>query len=173
MHDDRRRCLSSLMNETCRRVKGCDELLVISEVWHALFHAGQILHEFWARVCSVLFNVITNMTSFWEHIGTERLWVTGEEMGCLTDSQWAARIFPDCHTGVNSLLSLSRVLYCTACWVVLLCERYWTCVFQAESLITPDPVWAALSAGLSSSYLSNQSCRDQLWGANINMRVSQ
>lgn len=34
----------------------------------------------------------------------------------------------DCHTGVNSLLSLSRVFYCTAGRAVLPFERYWTCV---------------------------------------------
>lgn len=39
----------------------CDELLVISAIWHALY-TGQILAEFRARICSVLFSVITNMT---------------------------------------------------------------------------------------------------------------
>lgn len=70
------------------------ELLVISDVWHVL-HAGLIVGESRAGVRSVLLSVITNMTSSWEHIGIERPRVPGEEMGCLTDSQRVARIFPD------------------------------------------------------------------------------
>lgn len=45
---------------------------------------GRILWEFKDKICWVLLSVITKMTSSWEHMGTERLWVTGEEMGCLT-----------------------------------------------------------------------------------------
>lgn len=58
------------------------------------FTWDKILSEVWARISSVLFSVITNMTTSWGaySIRTERLWLTMEEMGCLTDSQWAARI---------------------------------------------------------------------------------
>lgn len=64
--------LPALMNKARRRVEGVMNYWVISDVWHAL-SAGQILGEFGARICGVLLSVITNMTSSWEHIGTERL----------------------------------------------------------------------------------------------------
>lgn len=44
---------------------------------------------------SSLFSVTKNMTGSWGHMETEMASVTGEEMGCLTVFQWAARILPD------------------------------------------------------------------------------
>lgn len=94
----------------CRVVQGVMK-------WHALY-AGQTLSVFRATIPSELFSVVP----------TERLWVTMEEMGCLTDSQWAARLFPDCRNTVRLDLSHCSFSTCSSrgfntftallfCWV--------------------------------------------------------
>ena len=87
-----------------------DELLVISEVWHALY-SGQILGEFRARICSVLFSVMTNMT---RSLGTYRDRRAVSHWGgnglfnwlpvSCEDISWLRE---NCHTALNSLLLLS------------------------------------------------------------------
>lgn len=69
------------------------------DILQALSPESQMLCDLWvtaAKMCGVLFSIsVRKMITSQEHKETEELWVTGEEMACLTGSWWAARIFPD------------------------------------------------------------------------------